>query len=136
MFPASAKGGGLSLSFPDVCKTPTPVAGSAPMPYPNIATTAKAAQQSKVKIANKTTAVKSTRMSRSQGDEAGTMKGMVSSTNKTKAKVEVDKIKALLNQHHSKLMAMNSKDPDEWQHALGEYMVTVGALYVTKHNAS
>ena len=32
----STMGGGMSLGFPDVCKTPTP-AGPVPVPYPNMA---------------------------------------------------------------------------------------------------
>ena len=33
----STMGGGMSLGFPDVCMTPTPV-GPIPIPYPNMAT--------------------------------------------------------------------------------------------------
>ena len=36
MFPASTKGGGAVLAFPDVCKTPSP-AGPIPIAYPNVA---------------------------------------------------------------------------------------------------
>jgi len=36
MFPASTKGGGQNLAFPDVCITPpSPPAGAVPLPYPN-----------------------------------------------------------------------------------------------------
>jgi len=34
MMPASTKGGGMCLAFPDVCKTPSP-GGPVPIPYPN-----------------------------------------------------------------------------------------------------
>jgi hypothetical protein len=34
MFPASTKRSGVTFSFPDVCKTPTP-GGPVPVPYPN-----------------------------------------------------------------------------------------------------
>lgn len=131
IFPASTKGGGLCLAFPDVCKTPAPV--GQPIPYPNIAKTAQEAQKSKTKVQTKTAAVARSHFSRSQGDSVGVMKGIASS--KTKAKTEISQIKALLNQHHSKLMAMNSNNPDEWQKLLGDYLVAAGALYVTKHNA-
>lgn len=40
------KSGGVSLSFPDVCKTPSP-AGLVPIPYPNIAKSADTAKGSK-----------------------------------------------------------------------------------------
>ena len=88
MFPATTKGGGQCLAFPDVCKTPAPPAPFAPIPYPNIAmcNSAKGSTCSKkVKIVNKKACTKKTEIGRSQGDEAGTMKGMVSSTNMDKA---------------------------------------------------
>jgi hypothetical protein len=36
MFPASTKGNGLSMGFPDICKVPAPPAPFAPVPFPNI----------------------------------------------------------------------------------------------------
>jgi carboxyl-terminal processing protease len=42
MLPASNRGPGMSLGFPDVCLTPSP-AGPVPVPYPNIAMNAQAA---------------------------------------------------------------------------------------------
>ncbi|MCC6875009.1 MAG: DUF4150 domain-containing protein [Sandaracinaceae bacterium] len=84
MFPASTNGGGVCNAFPDVCKTPAPPAPFAPIPYPNIGqcTQAKGSTcSSKVKILNKKTFTKKTELSRSMGDEAGTLKGMISSTN-------------------------------------------------------
>ncbi len=41
MLPASNRGVGMNLCFPDVCNTPTP-AGPVPIPYPNIARNAQA----------------------------------------------------------------------------------------------
>lgn len=82
MFPASSKGGGMTTGFPDVCKTPAPPAPFVPIPYPNIAqvnSTDKAVD--KVKILNKDTVVESSKVPRSSGDEAGTLKGMVSQKN-------------------------------------------------------
>ncbi|MBZ0120572.1 MAG: DUF4150 domain-containing protein [Sandaracinaceae bacterium] len=84
MFPASTNGGGICNAFPDVCKTPAPPAPFAPIPYPNIGqcTQAKGSTcSSKVKILNKKTFTKQTELSRSMGDEAGTLKGMISSVN-------------------------------------------------------
>lgn len=133
IFPASTKGGGICLAFPDVCKMPGPPGPFVPVPYPNIAKTAQEAQVSKTKFSQKQVAVKASQVGRTQGGEAGTMKGLVSMKNKAKA--EIGQIKSLLTKHHSKLMAMESDNPDEWQQVLGEYLVAAGALYVTKQNA-
>ena len=133
IFPASTKGGGICLAFPDVCKMPGPPSPFVPVPYPSIAKTAQEAQKEKTKLSSKTVVVKASQISRTQGDEAGTMKGLMSMKNKAKA--EISQIKSLLTKHHSKLMAMESNNPDEWQQVLGEYLVAAGALYVTKQNA-
>lgn len=74
--------GGLSIVFPDVCKTQCgpPVI---PIPYPNIG---KASDTSKgpksVKTDNKMPMVKGAQYSTSTGDEAGSLKGIISSTTK------------------------------------------------------
>ena len=85
MFPASTNGGGTCLAFPDVCKTPAPPAPApVPIPYPNSGqlTQAKGSTCSKkVKIDNKKTLTKKSVLSRSMGDEAGTLKGIISSKN-------------------------------------------------------
>jgi hypothetical protein len=86
MFPASTKGGGQCFAFPDVCKTPAPPAPFAPIPYPNIAMCTQASDTAdNVKISNKPVITKKSSVSRSSGDEAGTLKGMVSATNMDKA---------------------------------------------------
>ena len=36
MFPASSKGGGQVMGFPDVCKTPAPPGSPVPIAYPNV----------------------------------------------------------------------------------------------------
>jgi hypothetical protein len=85
MFPASTKGGGNCFAFPDVCKTPAPPAPFVPVPYPNIAQCAQASDTAdKVKILNKEVITKASSISRSSGDEAGTLKGLVSATNMDK----------------------------------------------------
>lgn len=69
------------MGMPDVCKTPSP-AGPVPIPYPNIGNLAQAQKTStKVKFDGKEAANLNTQMSQSQGDEAGTAGGVVSSTN-------------------------------------------------------
>ncbi len=98
MFPASTNGGGTCLAFPDVCKTPAPPAPFVPIPYPNTCqlTQAKGSTVSKkVKILNKKTATKKTVVSRSMGDEAGTLKGVVSQKNMDQVKrtMGVSKVK-------------------------------------------
>lgn len=85
MFPASTKGGGQAMAFPDVCKTPAPPAPFVPVPYPNIGMVNQASKTStKVKIKGKAAATTKTEMSRSQGDEAGTLGGMISAVNMNK----------------------------------------------------
>ena len=83
---ASHKGsGGTSPSFPDVCKTPTP-AGPVPIPYPNIAMSSDLSDGSKkVKFDGQSVVLKSSKISRSSGDEAGTAGGVASSVNMGKA---------------------------------------------------
>ncbi len=77
--------GGVSPSFPDVCKTPTP-AGPVPIPYPNIAKSSDTADgSSKVKMDGNPICLKDSNFSTSTGDEPGTAKGVVSGTTKGKA---------------------------------------------------
>jgi len=80
-----AQSGGVSLAFPDVCNTPSPV-GPVPIPYPNVALSSDTAQGSKqvtcdgnpICLADSTFAV-------STGDEAGSAGGVVSGVIKGKA---------------------------------------------------
>jgi hypothetical protein len=88
MFPASTKGGGQCFAFPDVCKVPAPPAPPIPTPFPNIAMLADASGgtcTSKVKILNKAVLHKGSEIPSSKGDEAGTLKGLMSSVNMDKA---------------------------------------------------
>jgi hypothetical protein len=79
--------GGVSPSFPDVCKTPSP-AGPIPIPYPNIAKSSDTAQgSSKVKCDGNPICLKDSNFSMSTGDEAGSAGGGVVS-NKIKGKAE------------------------------------------------
>jgi hypothetical protein len=75
--------GGMSTVFPDVCKTPAPPSPSPiPIPYPNIGQASDTSQgPSTVKTDGKMPMVKSAKYSRSSGDEAGTLGGVVSSVN-------------------------------------------------------
>ncbi|MFO0552672.1 MAG: PAAR-like domain-containing protein [Polyangiaceae bacterium] len=78
--PAATKKGGSAAGGPDVCKTPP--APPVPTPYPNMGQVSGADKTvSKVVIGNKETVVESSQIPNSKGDEAGTLKGMVSQTN-------------------------------------------------------
>jgi hypothetical protein len=73
--------GGMSTVFPDVCKTPSP-GGPIPIPYPNIGKSADTSGgPSSVKVEGNMPMVKGATYSTSSGDEAGTVGGVVSSTN-------------------------------------------------------
>jgi len=81
-------GGHASITFPDVCKTPAPPAPFTPVPYPNMQLEKNLKKASKVDalaltgdreaIALQTKAVSN--LARSQGDEAGTLKGVKSAS--------------------------------------------------------
>jgi hypothetical protein len=78
---------GVTIAFPDVCKTPTP-AGPVPIPYPNIAQSSDTAQGTKkVKCDGNPVCVQNSNFRMSTGDEAGTAGGGVIS-NKIKGKAE------------------------------------------------
>lgn len=77
---------GITIAFPDVCKTPTP-AGPIPIPYPNIAQSTDTAQGTKkVMCDGQSTCVKDSNFKMSTGDEAGSVGGIIS--NKIKGKAE------------------------------------------------
>jgi len=82
MFPGSTKKkkGGVSLAFPDVCKTPAPPAPFVPIPYPNIQIASKNLKSASVKIKNF-----KVNFDKKQGDEAGTAKGIAASITKVVA---------------------------------------------------
>jgi len=70
---------GISIAFPDVCKTPSP-AGPIPIPYPNIAMSSDTAKGSKkVKMDGNPIMLKDSNFSKSTGDEAGSAGGVASS---------------------------------------------------------
>ena len=82
-----ADSSGVTIAFPDVCKTPSP-AGPIPIPYPNIAKSSDTAKgTTKVKCDGNPVCVKDSNFSMSTGDEAGSAGGGVAS-NKIKGKAE------------------------------------------------
>jgi hypothetical protein len=77
---------GITIAFPDVCKTPSP-AGPIPIPYPNIAMSTDTAQgTTKVKADGNPVCLQTSNFKMSTGDEAGVAMGVVS--NKIKGKAE------------------------------------------------
>src|SRR5262245_7554750 len=78
---------GVTIAFPDVCKTPAPPAPPIPIPYPNIAKSSDTAQGAKkVKGDGNPICVKDSNFMMSTGDEAGSLMGVAS--NKIKGKAE------------------------------------------------
>jgi len=78
---------GVSIAFPDVCKTPAPPAGPIPIPYPNIAMASDTDKGTKkVTCDGNPVCVKDSNFKMSTGDEAGSAGGVVSG--KTKGKAE------------------------------------------------
>lgn len=79
---------GVTIAFPDVCKTPAPPAPFVPIPYPNIAKSGDTAQGTKkVKAEGNPICIKGSNFSMSTGDEAGSAGGGVASS-KIKGKAE------------------------------------------------
>ncbi|WP_426756604.1 DUF4150 domain-containing protein [Myxococcus sp. Y35] len=78
---------GVTVAFPDVCKTPSP-AGPVPIPYPNVAMSSDTDQGTKkVSVEGNPVCVKDSNFKTSTGDEAGTAGGGVAS-GKTRGKAE------------------------------------------------
>jgi hypothetical protein len=73
--------GGMSTVFPDVCKTPA-APSPLPIPYPNIGQSSDTSQgPGTVKTDGEMPMVKGAKYSKSSGDEAGTLGGVISSVN-------------------------------------------------------
>lgn len=82
-----AASNGVTIAFPDVCKTPSP-GGPIPIPYPNIAMSSDTAKGTKkVKCDGQSVCVSDSNFRMSTGDEAGSAGGGVAS-NKIKGKAE------------------------------------------------
>jgi len=86
MFGMSSKGGGMSQAFPDVCKTPM-APSPIPLPYPNMAMLNRAKKESKkVKVKNKGAFTMKSKVGSSNGDEPGTLGGLISGKSRSVAK--------------------------------------------------
>jgi hypothetical protein len=80
MFGISTKAAGQCDTTPDTCNTPSPT-GPVPIVYPNMAMLTQAnpgTLSTKVKIENQSACTKSTVITMTSGDEAGTAGGLVS----------------------------------------------------------
>lgn len=72
--------GGMSIVFPDICKTPTP-GGPVPIPYPNIAMSSDTINGAMtVKCDGSMPMVQGAQYAMSTGDEAGVAGGIISGT--------------------------------------------------------
>lgn len=72
--------GGMSMAFPDVCKTPAPPAPPIPIPYPNIGKASDTTGgPTTVKTDGEMPMVKGSTYSMSTGDEPGSIGGIMSS---------------------------------------------------------
>lgn len=77
--------GGMSIAFPDVCQISTPV-GPVPIPFPNIAQASDAADgPESVTCDGEMPMVKGATYSKSSGDEAGSLGGIMSGVNRDAA---------------------------------------------------
>jgi hypothetical protein len=85
------KDSGGTVSFmPDVCKTPAPPGPPVPIPYPNVAMSADADKAAKtVTCDGNPICVQGSVFSKSTGDEAGSVGGVVSGCTKGKAEFVV-----------------------------------------------
>ncbi|MET0594192.1 MAG: DUF4150 domain-containing protein [Polyangiaceae bacterium] len=82
-----ASSNGVTVVFPDICKTPAPPAPPIPIPYPNVAKSSDTMQGAKkVKCDGNPVCVKDSNFVVSTGDEPGTLLGVAS--NKIKGKAE------------------------------------------------
>jgi hypothetical protein len=72
---------GMSMAFPDVCKTPAPPAPPIPIPYPNMGKASDTTGgPTTVKTDGQMPMVKGSTYMMSTGDEAGSIGGIISST--------------------------------------------------------
>ncbi len=73
--------GGMSLVFPDVCKTAAPPLAPIPIPYPNLGKSADTTQgTTTVEADGNMIMVKGAKYMMSTGDEPGSLGGVISNT--------------------------------------------------------
>lgn len=86
--PITTKTAGVCFAFPNVCWTPAPVpGGQLPIPYPSIGQLGDAKDEaSSVRVGQKAVITSNSSIESTEGDQAGTKKGVVS--NEIGGKVE------------------------------------------------
>ncbi len=100
VFQALTKAGGQCLGFPDVCLVPAPPLPDIPTPFPNIGNPAQARKAStKVLFAGKPVLTEKSEIPRSQGDEAGVNKGVISHTQMDRICFKKGSTKVLIEGH-------------------------------------
>lgn len=77
---------GMSIVFPDVCKTPAPPGSPLPIPYPNTGRSSDTSGgPTSVTVEGKMPMVKGAKYQTTTGDEAGSVGGIMSSSTKGEA---------------------------------------------------
>lgn len=100
MFGLTTAGGVLTATAPDVCKTPTPPAGTPPIPYPNIAQLVlidASTASSKVQFSGASALTLDSKTTLSSGDEAGVAGGVASNKNLGEAAFTMGSLKVRID---------------------------------------
>ena len=116
---------GITIAFPDVCKTPDPTRETFTIPYPNIATRARAIQQKAIGMKQPVVV--------SGAAGAGTLRYGTNNPKPSMASkaLEVLQIKGELSRLNMTLQTLTTSDPNQWQAVIQAYAVLASALYVT-----
>ncbi len=104
MFPASTRKGQAVLAFPDVCKTPVPIVGVVPIPYPNIGMQGRG----------------------TQGQKPGT-KPVSGATKPSPGGSQ--QLRSRLSALHAQILSLGGVAPDQWHGLLDDYVMTAAELY-------
>jgi len=106
---------GMTVAFPDVCKTPGVAPPGVPIPYPNVAAAA---------LAQKQTALKT----------GGTAAVRIGSVVKLEGKAVAMQLDAQLSNLHAQLRMLPARDPNQWQAILEQYVAAAAALYLLRRD--
>jgi hypothetical protein len=131
---------GMTIAFPDVCKTPAP-GGGIPIPYPNVAAAAIAKKQQAAATAQKTSAptAAKTPVSPKVGVASHKVMGGAEYVNysfdvKLEGKNVARQMEMELHNLTGKLQTLPAKDPNQWQELLERYAAAAAALYLLKRD--
>jgi len=106
MFPASTKGSGKGLGFPDVCNTPA-TSPPIPVPYPTLSQTNTFPMTVKKVTAGKASVQKGG-LKNSLGDEAGVQGGVASGMIMGSARGPNSLVTNLMDYHHGRFIPRDS----------------------------